>query len=260
MTSFIIISPDKIRRQEYIRKFCLEQKIKPLDITIIEKDTTIKKNAYSIGIEDIKNMHKKLHLKPIKSPVKAVIIEDAQFLTPEGQNALLKVLEEPPANTIIMLSSTTIEAFLPTIISRCKTIELDQIRHNLTAKEIKELIEFINSLPGMSIPQKLRKAEYISKDKEKAVIWVSHLIIVLRDKYLNHYTLESLRIHNTQEAQRNSEKAITNEADITPNTLANFTIDEILSTLKQFQSLHTLLKTTNVNTRFAIEQTLLQLK
>lgn len=231
MFNSIIVSPDKTKRSEYIQKYCNELSIDRFDITIIEKETAIKQNVNSIGIEEVKNMQKKLFLKPIKSPVKAVILEDAQMLTVQAQNALLKVLEEPPDNTIIILSSETKETFLPTILSRCKVIELEQESQKFTDKEIKDLTEFIEKLPEMPISEKFKKAETLAKDKEKAINWVEKLILLLRQKLL-------------QEATNNSNKE---------------TLNSQLSILNSLLPLRTLLKTTNVNLRFAIENTILKL-
>ena len=107
MVSFIVIAKEKRKREAYSKEFAKEHVINAFDITIIEKDET---KVQSIGIETIKQIHKKIFLKPIKSKEKLIIIEDAQLLTPEAQNALLKVLEEPPAHTFIMLGTERQEA------------------------------------------------------------------------------------------------------------------------------------------------------
>jgi len=223
MFSLIISSPDKQNRREYIGNHCKDLNINKFDITYIERETALKQNVSSIGIEEIKNMHKKLFLKPLKSPIKAVVLEDAQLLTPEAQNALLKVLEEPPPNTLIILSVDSKEPLLPTIISRCKIIELKTDDAKLTSKQQTELTEFIENLPAMTIGEKFKKAELLSKDKEKAIDWTKNLILILHKKLTN---------------------------DASPYNL---------SILKALLKLHALLKTTNANPRFAIEKTLLQI-
>lgn len=231
MTSFIITSTDTKKRHDYIQKYCLQIKINPLDITVIQKDTALKQNANSIGIEEIKNMQKNLFLKPIKSPTKAIIIKDAEFLTTQAQNALLKVLEEPPAHTIIILSSGSKEPFLPTIISRCTIINLEGERQKLSQTEILELTQFIENLPKMSIGEKFKKAEELSKDKEKAVLWTEKIILALREKLVS--------CHSERNEESNSK----------------ILIDQI----KSLQKAYTLLKTTNVNPRFLLENTFLSL-
>jgi replication-associated recombination protein RarA len=230
MVSFITISKDKKKREAYVKDYAVKQKIDQFDITIVDKENA-KKATQSIGIEDIKAIQEKIFLKPIISKDKLIIIEDAQLLTPEAQNALLKVLEEPPANTIIMLCTETKETLLPTILSRCQIIELEEDIPQLSEKTIEELNIFIESLPNLSIADRLKQAEQLAKDKDKALIWIENLIMVLHGQMITNYT------QNT-----------------------NFSLPTShFSLLKSFQSLHALLKTTNVNPRFAIEHTLLSL-
>ncbi|HVA96261.1 MAG TPA: hypothetical protein VND99_01280 [Candidatus Acidoferrales bacterium] len=225
MVSFIIIAKEKKKREAYVKEYAAKLKTDPFDITIIEKESS-KKNTQSIGIEDIKIVQEKIFLKPMRSQTKLIIFEDAQLLTTEAQNALLKVLEEPPAHTHIILGTETREALLPTILSRCQIIELEEEQINLSKKTIDELNTFIETLPELSIGARLKHAEQLAKDKDKAIEWIANLILILRKKLLNNYSAEA---------------------------------PETLDTLKQLQSLHTLLKTTNVNPRFAIEHTFLSL-
>ena len=63
-----------------------------------------------------------VRLKPYRGRRKVAIIEDADFLNEEGANCLLKTLEEPPSNAVIILIGTSEQRQLPTIRSRCRTI------------------------------------------------------------------------------------------------------------------------------------------
>jgi replication-associated recombination protein RarA len=78
----------------------------------------------SISIEMIRNLQKFLQLKTIgTAPLRrAVIIEHAQALTTEAQNAFLKLLEEPPADTLMILTVDSPRSLLPTILSRTQVI------------------------------------------------------------------------------------------------------------------------------------------
>lgn len=232
MTSFIVTSTNQKKRREYIQKYCQDLSINPLDITTIQKDTAVKQNINTIGIEEIKNMQKKIFFKPIKSPTKAVILEDAQLLTTQAQNALLKILEEPPNHTIIILSSNSKEPLLPTIISRCQIIDLKDEIQKLSDQETEELTLFIENLTKMPISEKFKKAEVIGKEKEKALVWIEKIIVTLREQMLQKYSKE---------------------------TLNTFYTHNTLDTLKKFQKAHTLLKITNVNPRFILETTLLSI-
>src|SRR6185437_9430791 len=114
----------------------------------------------------------------MKSANKLIVIEDAQLLTPEAQNALLKVLEEPPANTFIILGAETKESLLPTILSRCQIVQVEEESKELSEKTIEELNTFIQNLPELSVGDKLKQAEQLAKDKDKAIVWLENLLLV----------------------------------------------------------------------------------
>jgi len=223
MTSFIIISKDKSKREAYLKDFYTKNKVDLLDVAITSFDNSVKQNMQSIGIEDVKQMQKKVFLKPLKSTNKVVVLEDAQLLTTEAQNALLKVLEEPPANTFIILTADTKEGLLPTIISRCFIVDLGENMINISEKEKKELEEFLEQLTKWGIGERLKKAETLAKDKAKAIEWIEKVIIVAREKMLS----EENALYYAEQ-------------------------------IKMFQTLHATLKTTNTNPRFAIENTFLK--
>ncbi len=230
MTSFIICSTDKKKRVEFAKDFFEKKNIDRFDITLIQKEED-SKNLQTIGVQDVKKIQGKIFLKPLHSKEKAVIIEDADLLTIEAQNALLKALEEPPANTYIMLGAESSEKLLPTLLSRCQMIKLKTPIPFLSKEELEELTDFASNLNKMAIGDRLKKAEILAKNKDEAIIWIEKLILVLREQMLVNFS------HKKNAAMEQLDNG----------------------TIRQLQSLHTLLKTTNVNPRFAIENTLLSL-
>lgn len=74
-----------------------------------------------LGIEAIRDLVFRLNLTP-SSPYKIVIIERAERMTTEAANCLLKTLEEPPRQTLFILTTDNIRAILPTVISRSRTL------------------------------------------------------------------------------------------------------------------------------------------
>ncbi len=129
MYSHLIISSDKQQREKYALHICSEENIDPLDITIIETEQ-------KLGIADVRNMQKKLFLKPLRGEKKAIILYDSHTASIETQNALLKVLEEPPAHTIIILAAANENIFLPTVLSRCKIMKLDKTNEEFPLDEL----------------------------------------------------------------------------------------------------------------------------
>lgn len=80
----------------------------------------------AIPIESIRELQSFLSLKiPSTKPIsRIIIISDANLLTTEAQNALLKTLEEPPLNTVLILTASHIESLLPTIRSRVSMLQV----------------------------------------------------------------------------------------------------------------------------------------
>ncbi len=83
---------------------------------------TLEKDRKLLGIKSVKTLQDAVALKPVESKRKVFIIEDANKLTEEASNCLLKTLEEPPLFVIIILLVNSLDALPETIISRCRVI------------------------------------------------------------------------------------------------------------------------------------------
>ena len=92
-----------------------------------------------IGIADIKESLHQASLKPFEGPCSVIIFDGAELMSDEAANALLKTLEEPPPQVLILLLTANQEALLPTVLSRCRRLDLlpvgqDQMVERLTAE------------------------------------------------------------------------------------------------------------------------------
>lgn len=225
MTSFLVVSQNTTDALQFVTTLCEKENIQPIDRTVIEKSVNEGlKTTQGIGIEEIKLMQQKLYLKPIKSPTKAVILRDAELLTIPAQNALLKILEEPPEHTIIILSVKTKEALLPTVLSRCNIIDLQTPKKELTAEERRLFDDFFSRFASFSIADALEYAESIGKNKEESIVWLERAIHVGREHLLNA----------VKRKDEQKEK-------------------ELLIVLSQLQKSHRVITTTNTNPRLTLE-------
>lgn len=78
-----------------------------------------------ISVDDIREqVNKNIIVRPYSSRYKIYIIPQGELMNPQAQNALLKTLEEPPEYAVILLLTNNIDKMLPTIISRCITLNL----------------------------------------------------------------------------------------------------------------------------------------
>ena len=81
-----------------------------------------KKDSSFIKIEQIQQIQREIFLHPFEAKFKVFIILNAEDLTPEASNCLLKILEEPPADSLIILIASHLGRIFSTIISRCQKI------------------------------------------------------------------------------------------------------------------------------------------
>lgn len=82
----------------------------------------------SVGVEDIRNqINNDIGIKPYSSPRKIYIMNEGEKMTVQAQNALLKTLEEPPEYAVILILTTNVDAFLPTILSRCVVLNMKPV-------------------------------------------------------------------------------------------------------------------------------------
>ena len=180
------------------------------DLIYVEPD------GNSIKIEQIRQIQKEIQEKPILSNKKVCIIDDADKMTKEAQNCLLKTLEEPPSFATIILIGENENEFLSTIKSRCiiihfnpindnemkeylsKNLNLENITENmldnfggsigkaLNLKDKQELYEkieqIINNLKSRDIIDILNMSEIIYKSKEEIFDILDYINVILLKK------------------------------------------------------------------------------
>lgn len=183
MQSFLISNGNPKNRQKWVEKL-VGQPIASLEnnpdfILLSAIDT-------AIGIDQVREMQSNLALKPFAQKQKFCIIFEAQNLTPEAQNALLKTLEEPPGNCQIILTAGSASFLLPTIVSRCQIISLPIFLQEISAEEESSLSDLLNNLIAASCGKKLLllEKEGVAKDRQTATLWLDKLTIILRKKLL----------------------------------------------------------------------------
>ena len=101
----------------------------------------------SIGVDDVRRqINDTIQVKPYSSAHKIYIVDEAEKMTVQAQNALLKTIEEPPAYAVILLLTTNAEAFLPTILSRCVQLKLKPLKDG-------EVKDYLVSRMGVELSQ-----------------------------------------------------------------------------------------------------------
>lgn len=85
-----------------------------------------KKGKYKndVVVDDIRKIPPFMRLKPTEGKWRIAMVDDAHTMNRNAQNAILKILEEPPENALLILTATNLGAFLPTIRSRCQVVDV----------------------------------------------------------------------------------------------------------------------------------------
>jgi len=192
------------------------------DITEIK----IPEKKQEISIGQIRELRKYLSLSPHSSSYKAAIIHNAHKMTSEAANALLKTLEEPKGNTVIILITTTPSALPDTIISRCEEVKF-------RAPSLEKLAEKFNNpnytqLLEKSITNSFEEIKKISREKTKT--------LALLDNWL--FWFRKLLISEDEN---------------------RYGYNKLLEILKQIQNTKKLISNTNVNKQLALENLILKL-
>ncbi|MGN0480414.1 MAG: ATP-binding protein [Lachnospiraceae bacterium] len=92
-----------------------------------------------VGVEDVRQqLVGDMQIKPYSSRYKIYIIDEAEKMNIQAQNAILKTIEEPPAYGIIILLTTNADLFLPTILSRCIRLDVKPVNTGLVEKYLEQ--------------------------------------------------------------------------------------------------------------------------
>lgn len=225
MRSFILASKNVEKSLEKAKEVCAENKIDGFDITIESFEKPV-------GIEDVRKLQKNLYLKPLRGEYKALIINAFRGITTESQNALLKILEEPPLSTFIFLIVENVNILLPTIISRCKIIKLEDEK-NLIEVITEDINNLIKAISSENAGIKLKLAQDFGKSREEAIESIEKAIIGMREILLNK---------------------INSSADP-----AGGKSEDLIKLINKLEEGRLAVKTTNVNQRFILENTFLSI-
>lgn len=224
--SYLFYGIEGIGKTIFAREFakallCEEQQDKPCEKcsscrTFAENNhpdfMQIEPDGKTIKIEQIRYLQEKIAEKPIHSNYKIYIIKDADTMTKEAQNSLLKTLEEPPSYAILILVASNENKLLNTILSRCVKIsfmpiedallkEYMQKHYQITLSEnelvvcagsiakaitMQELItqyrqleDILQNIETKDLLTILKESEFLYKEKEHILDLLDYMVVVL---------------------------------------------------------------------------------
>ncbi|MCI9064105.1 MAG: DNA polymerase III subunit [Clostridia bacterium] len=179
--SYLFIGTEGIGKKIIAREFA--SKILDRELQNSPDFIQIEPDGNSIKIEQIRNMQKKILEAPIASNKKIYIINDADKMTKEAQNCLLKTLEEPPEFAIIILIGSIEDNFLSTIKSRCTILKFKDISNDELKGYLKQKYNINNITENMLdiFQGSIGKAEKL-KDKEPLYSAIFNIINEILEK------------------------------------------------------------------------------
>jgi len=222
-----------------------------------------------IQISQIREFIRRLSFKPLISPFKAAIIDQAHCMNQEAQNCLLKTLEEPKGRAVLILITEYPETLFPTILSRCEIIKFYPVRkieikkylerQGIPSKELEELIRSCMGRPGVAIdfisdPQKLENQRRAVKD----LIKFSNSELSTRFQYVKDLSQAPQNLREILDIWlgyfRNVLLArITDKKPSNGLQFNNYSSARLRKILKLIQRINFLIAKTNINPRLALE-------
>lgn len=143
------------------------------EITKLIKESSSLRLGFELKkIADVRELNKFVSLSLAQKS--AIVIEDVHYASHDAQNAFLKSLEEPQENLIYILTASSQDSVLPTILSRCQLIETREPEVQIE----KEMLETVNKFLRFPEGEKLKEVSKITK-REEAIEFMKNIILVL---------------------------------------------------------------------------------
>lgn len=149
----------------------------------------------SLSVDDIRSqLNNDIQVKPYSSRYKVYIVDEAEKMTEAAQNALLKTIEEPPEYAVILLLTNNLNGFLPTILSRCVTLNMKTVDKN----QIKEYLMVHCRIPDY---QAELSAAFSGGNLGKAIKYASSEEFVRRKEEVLHLVkyVDEMKINEIME-------------------------------------------------------------
>ena len=248
-----------------------------------------------IQISQIRDLIWRLSLKPCLAPLKTAIIDSAHLMNQEAQTSLLKTLEEPKGETLLILISDKAQYLFPTILSRVQIIKFNSVKkeeiknyllnQGISEKESEEISDIALGRPGVAldlISNKEKLANFSQRIRELNKI--SNSPFYFRFQYVKNLVKEDLEnIKDTLDIWLNYSRSIllsrffpvkpkegealfacraSKGSEVEEESEALFaecSTIKIKNIINHIQTTKLLLSNTNINTRLALERLMLEL-
>jgi len=173
----------KLQEKKFAGEKLLSQRLQHADISEVEKE----KDRKQFSIKVIRQIKREAYIVPNEADAKVYIFLEAHLMTIEAQNALLKILEEPPAYICFILECTSKNILLPTVLSRATCFNLGQLdlKDGVRAKKTELAAQTAAEIAGaITAPHEyelLKKTAVFEKNKALLPLCLPELELIVRD-------------------------------------------------------------------------------
>lgn len=123
-----------------------------------------------IRLEEIHELERKASMRPAMAARKIFIVDDAERMTVEGPQAFLKTLEEPPANTVMILVIANPRLLPATVLSRCQRVRFQPGPDTAAAESVAAALELLADVRDKGAETMFRRMERIDRTKAEALV------------------------------------------------------------------------------------------
>ena len=138
------------------------------------------KGARAIRIGAVRALEREASLRPVMARHKVFVLDDADRMTGESPQAILKTLEEPPAHTVLILILARARAVPATVISRCQLVRFAP-REDGQAEARNEAVTLLAEVRDKGVDALFRRSQAFDRDRERAERVVDALWLFARD-------------------------------------------------------------------------------
>lgn len=150
----------------------------------------------SISIDQVHTLHEHLSLSPVMGEQKVIVIHPAEALTIPAQQAMLKMVEEPPSRVLFLLVTHTPSVLLPTILSRCRMVSysLQETGENAKQSVAKEVKEVSVAREVTNHAEAIKLSDEHGAKKETALAFITQVIDSEKDPHVKQAAIRALEL------------------------------------------------------------------
>jgi len=239
----------------------------------------IQSQKKEIQISQIRDLIWRLSLKPSLAPLKTAIIDNAHLMNQEAQTSLLKTLEEPKGETLLILISDQASYLFPTILSRVQIIKFNSVKkeeiknylasRGISEKEAEEISTLALGRPGVALDLISGKKKLANLNQRiKELNEISNSPFYFRFQYVKNLVKEDLgNIKDVLDIWLNYFRSALLSRFCSPGlslwlpdkNFEKYPIRKLKNIINHIQTTKLLLSNTNINTRLALERLMLEL-